>query len=391
MQLSEEVRMLRDMVDEFGKKEVLNDGYSKWEPKGEFPKDFVAKADGLGTMGLTFPEEYEGSAMSTIAASVVAERKAFYLPSWHLRWTASHGLAGYPIMTFGTETQKERLLPALANGEILGCYALSEANAGSDAAAIQTRAEFNKKRGGWILNGAKLWITNADEASVCVLFARVKGARSVKRHSGIAAFILESDEPGLKIPGVTVNVIPKRALRCSHFAEIVLDNVFVPKDDNVLGGDDGLARGFNMALETLNNGRINIAAQSVGLARRALHEAKEYGKARKAFDKRLIDMDVRATKLARLEAEADAAWELTLHASERKDLGKVYLYDASKAKLVASEVALQCAIENFRVAGAMGIMEESIAIPIINDALAMVTYEGTSSIQELTIAKSFRD
>jgi len=389
MQLSQEVRMLRDLVDEFGRKEVMDIGYSKLEPKGEFPQELIAKMNALGTMGLTFPEEYGGSAMSTVAASVVAERKAFYLPSWHLRWTASHGLAGYPILTFGTKEQKERFLPGLASGEILGCYALSEPNAGSDAAAIATRAEPSEKKGGWILSGTKTWITNADEASVCVLFARVKGDTSGKRHGGIAAFVLQSDEPGLKIPGVKVSVIPKRALRCSHFAEIALDNVFVPQE-NVLGLRDGLVRGFYMAMETLNNGRINIAAQSVGIARRALHEAKEYARAREAFGQRLIEMPKRATNLARLQAEVDAAWELTLHASELKDLGEEYLYFASEAKLVASEIALRCAIENYRVAGALGITEESIAIPIVNDAFAAVTYEGTSDMQELIIAKSLQ-
>lgn len=390
MQLSEEVRMIRNVVDDFGKREVLNYGYREWEPKGEFPREFIEKADRLGIMGLTFPVEYGGSAMSTVAASVVAEVTAYHLLSWHLRWTASHGLAGYPIMTFGTQEQKRRFLPRLASGEILGCYALSEPNAGSDAAALEARAEFDKTKGGWILSGTKTWITNADEASVCVLFARVKGDTSGKRHGGIAAFILESDEPGLKISGVTVRVIPKRALRCSHFAEISLNNVLVP-EDNVLGLNDGLERGFHMAMETLNNGRINIAAQSIGLARRALHEAKEYAKIREAFGKHLIEMPVLAGRLARLEAQADAAWELTLHASELKDLGEEYLIYASKAKLVASEIALACAIENFRISGAMGLTEESIAVPLINDALATVTYEGTSDIQDLTIAKSFAD
>lgn len=387
MEFSDEIRMLRNMIDEFGKRELMDVGYREFEPKGEFPDDFIRKSNELETMGLTFPEEYGGGGMNTVAASVVAERKAFYLPSWHLRWTASHGLAGYPIVTFGNDEQKQLYLPRLASGEILGCCALSEPDAGSDAAAIETRAVWDKKKRVWILNGTKTWITNADEACVGVVFARANSTRRAKRHEGITAFILESKKPGLKIPGVTVGVIPKWGLRCSHFCEMFLSDVVV-SSDSLLGE---VSNGFYIAMDTLNNGRINIAAQAVGIARRALHEMKEYAKMRRAFGKRLMDIDEKAKKIAWLETKVEAAWLMVLRASQAKDSGGDYRLEASQAKLFASRVAKETADFFSEFAAGVGYTLEYIAERIYQDARATVIYEGTSDVQELVIAKSFRD
>lgn len=286
-------------------------------------------------------------------------------------------------MTFGNEEQKKRILPRLATGEILGCYALTEPEAGSDAANIRASAERDRDKQGWILKGVKLYITNADNASVGVVFGRIKGDTSGKRHGGITAFILESDEPGLKTPGVKVNVISKWGLKCSHFAEVVLDNVFVP-DENVLGE---VGRGFHIAMETLNNGRVNIAAQAVGIARRALFEAEKYGNARIAFGKPVIKMESHARRLKHLQQKVDRAWELTLEASCAKDSGLDYRVEAAQAKLFASETAVECAMFNYRIQGGFGYTTASTAMSILHDALATITYEGTSDIQKLVIAR----
>lgn len=397
MQLSEEVRMLRDMVDDFGQKEVMDIGYAELEPKGEFPEEFVKKISDMGLMGISFPEEYGGMGMDTMATSVVGERLAFYWPSLQLIWSANVSLAGFPIMIYGNENQKQRFLPNLASGKILGCYALTEPDAGSDAANIKTTAEIKGQRDLWVLNGTKTFITNATNASVGIVFARIAGKRkSKRRHEGITAFLLSTEEPGLKRKQntlayppekITVRKIDKWGLRCSDFCEIILEDVHIA-EGNVLGEVGG---GFRIAMETLNNGRINIAAQAVGIARRALHEMKEYARSRKAFDKRLMDIDEKAKKIAWLETQVEAAWLMVLRASQAKDGRGDYRVEASQAKLFASRVAKETADFFSEFAGGVGYTLEYIAERIHQDARATLIYEGTSDIQELVIAKSFRD
>lgn len=384
--------MLRSMVDEFGRKEVLDVGYRVLEPKGEFPKDLVQKISQMGLMGISFPEEYGGLGMSTVATSVVGERLAFYWPSLQLIWSANVSLAGYPIMTFGTEEQKKRLLPRLATGEILGCYALTEPGAGSDAANIQARATSQPALGNrWLLEGAKTFITNANNASVCVVFARVKGRKSrkdTKRHAGITAFLVESNAPCLRLPpemgSIQVNKLEKWGLVCSHFCEFTLDCYL--EEGAVLGE---VGNGFHIAMETLNNGRINIAAQAVGIARRALYEAVNYARNREAFGKKLIEHPVRFSALADLRAKVDAAWQMALYASYMKDAGEDYKYAASEAKLFATETALECSLECLRVFGGPGYTLETIPMRIHHDALATIIYEGASDIQKMVIGKRF--
>jgi alkylation response protein AidB-like acyl-CoA dehydrogenase len=400
MQLSDDARMLRDLVDDFGKKELM-DAYRDLEPTEEFPTELVKKISDMGLMGISFPEEYGGMGMGTIATSVVGERLAFYWPSLQLIWSANVSLAGFPIATFGSERQKKTFLPRLATGDILGCYALTEPGAGSDAASIATTAirdeRDESKRNKFHIKGTKVFITNANNASVCVLFATPRVIHSngvqtlynknINRHAGITAFILDG-LPGLQVPRGTgtleVNTISKWGLKASHFCELVFDCYI--NEDNVLGE---IGKGFDVAMQTLNNGRINIAAQAVGIARRALHEAKEFAKTRRAFGKILIEMDTRTFPLASLEAQVEAAWQMTLAASASKDRGEDYRFLAAQAKLVASEVAVQCAMENYRMQGGIGYTRESISMSILHDALATITYEGTSDIQKLTIAKSF--
>jgi alkylation response protein AidB-like acyl-CoA dehydrogenase len=393
MQLSEEVRMLGDTVDDFGRKELMS-AYRDLEPKGEFPRELVSKISQMGLMGISFPEEYGGMGMNTVATSVVGERLAFYWPSLQLIWSANVSLAGYPVVKFGDEGQKQRILPYLATGEMLGCYALTEPGAGSDAANIQAKAEIRGQPDIWVLNGTKTFITNALDASLCVLFARVKahaGQGLGKRHEGISAFLLMSDGPGLKRnknpfyppEKIMVKKIDKWGLCCSKFCEIVLEDVAVA-EGNVLGE---IGKGFGIAMETLNNGRINIAAQSVGIARRALFEAEKYGSERVAFGAQIIKMKTQASRLKRLTQKVERAWELTLAASCAKDSGQDYRVAAARAKLFASETAVQCAMFNYRLHGGFGYTTESIAMPILHDALATITYEGTSDIQKLVITK----
>lgn len=389
MELSEDVRLLRGVIDEFGKKELM-DAYREREPKGEFPRDLVDKISQMGLMGISFPEEYGGMGMTTVATSVVGERLAYYWPSLQLIWSANVSLAGFPIVTFGTEEQKQRFLPRLAAGEILGCYMITEPDAGSDAANIKAHARQHHELGKrWLLEGTKTFITNAGNASVGIVFARGWNRQedpSKKRHAGITAFIIEG-YAGLRIPphmgSIGVKKIDKWGLRSSHFYEVVLECYL--EQGSVLGE---VGEGFHIAMETLNNGRINIAAQAVGIARRALYEAETYGTHRIAFGKPVIKFRVQADRLKRLINKLEKAWQLTLEASRLKDSGVDYRVAAAKAKLAASEIAVQCAMFNYRIQGGVGYTTESIALPILHDALATITYEGTSDIQRIVIAKS---
>ena len=393
MLLCEEHEMLRKTAREFVEKEVTPVGYYKLEQKGEFPKELFKKLVDMGYVGMSFPEEYGGMGADCLSTSIVAAELAFGWPSLQLVWSANESLSGFPIMKFGSEAQKKRLLPELASGNIMGCFALTEPDAGSDAANIQATAEleqFDWGRG-WVLNGHKTFITNADAASVGIVFARVKDKfkrASKKRHAGITAFLVKIDKQHLKDDRIELNDLAKWGLLSSHFCHIVLDNVEL-RENCVLGE---VGNGLHIAMETLNNGRVNIAAQSVGIARRALYEAKEYAKMRKVFGKTLMEFDEKAKELARLQTKADAAWLHVMRAAQARDKGlSDYITKASEAKLFVSEVAVECAMFNYRIQGGFGYTRESIAIPILHDALATVTYEGTSDIQELTIAKSFRD
>jgi len=389
MLLCEEHEMLRKTAREFVEKEVTPVGYYELEQKGEFPEELFQKLAKMGYVGMSFPEEYGGMGADCLSTSIVAAELAFGWPSLQLIWSANESLSGFPIKQFGNEEQKKRFLPGLAQGKMLGCYALTEPDAGSDAANIKMSAEIKGQPHIWVLNGTKTFITNADMASIGIVFARVKSISkrtSRKKHEGITAFIIDCHNGRLSSQ-VGVHNIPKWGLVSSHFCQVVLGDLLIPESD-VLGE---VGNGFHIAMETLNNGRINISAQSVGIARRALHEAKEYANMRKVFGKTIMEFDEKAKELARLQTKVDAAWLLVMCAAQARDKGlSDYITKASQAKLSASEVAVECALFNYRIQGGFGYTKDSIAMPILHDALATVTYEGTSDIQELTIAKSFR-
>ncbi|MBI2462831.1 MAG: acyl-CoA dehydrogenase family protein [Candidatus Spechtbacteria bacterium] len=387
---AEFLQMLREAVHEFVTREVVPYGYKVGEPLGEFPAAHLKKLFDLGVGSLVIPEKYGGGGASTEATSIVARELAYGWPSLHLVWSANNSLAAYPLVEFGTDQQKQKYLPYLARGEMFGCFALTETNAGSDAASLQTKAVWKPQRKGsskgvWVLNGSKIFITNPLNASIAIVFARVVGDYNPRRrHSGITAFILDSNGPGLKKKGVQISKIEKWGFCAAPFCEIFFSDVEISEYD-VLGK---IGQGFNIAMETLGNGRINIAAQSVGIARRALDEAVSYAKARQQFDRALFDNQSVAHELARLHAQIDAAWELTLCASRLKDAGKPYAQKSSEAKWFASEIALQAALYAYRIYGGNGYAADSVVMRILHDALATVTYEGASNIQLEVISKN---
>ncbi|MBI4068014.1 acyl-CoA dehydrogenase family protein [Candidatus Kaiserbacteria bacterium] len=365
------LRAILDTVRKFGEEELLP-AYTTHEEEGKFPAEPVKKAGSLGLFGLTIPEQYGGMGMNTVAASYVAREVAYYWPSFHLIWTANSSLAAFPIMYAGSEEQKKRILPKLASGEILGCYALTEPNAGSDARSMKIHAHLQKD--GWVVNGTKTFITNALHASVAVMFART-GFRD------ISAFVLES-APGLKHPGVNVRYLPKRVLKSSDFCEISFADAVLP-EDTLLQGD-----GWDIAMKTLDGGRINIAAQAIGMAMWIFDTALEWTKTRRQFDRAVWDNQKVRLDFAQAHARLEAAWTLVLAASEMRDRGEYCTKIASEAKENATEIAWQYGGKLATYFGGMAVTQEMPWLPRLMDIFPTLIYEGANNIQLEVIAKN---
>jgi len=372
----EETKMILDSVRSFCKRDAAP-VYKTHEADGRFPDLLIPKMAKLGLFGLTIPEEYGGLGQSTLVSSLVARELAYCWGALHLIWSANCSLAAFPIMFAGNEKQKRTYLPRLASGNFLGCYALTEPNAGSDAASLSTSAKY--KNGHWVLSGGKTFITNALHASLAIVFARTG-----KEKHDISAFILESDREGLQVPGVLVRKIEKRVLKSSDFCEIHFNNVELPTEA-ILGEKN---KGFKIAMATLDGGRINIAAQAVGLAARTFDDALLYvSKTRSQFDRMVWRNQGAQFQFADWFSELQAAWALTEHASCIKDSGAPITQLAATAKLFATRTAKRVALDASEYFGGMGLTEEFDALARTLDTLPTPIYEGASNIQRMVIAR----
>lgn len=374
----EETTMYISGLREFLRGEVLP-VWRDLEEAGQFPHEIVSKMGLLGILGLTIPDEYGGLGKGTYLSSLIARELAYIWPSLHLNWSANASLAAVPIMLAGTEEQKQKYLPRLASGEILGCYALTEADSGSDAASLETTAVKNGDV--WFVRGAKMFITNAAQASIGVIFART----GEKKHD-ISAFIIESGEGGTlgDYPGVTVNPISKRGLHSSIFCEIVLDDVCLPQDA-LLGR---LHEGFPIAMATLDGGRINIAAQAVGMAASVLDAALIEVKRRKQFGRPVWENQGVQFHFADWVAELRAAWALVEQVSRLRDAGYTPITEmASCAKLFATVTAKRICSNASEYFGAVGYTEDHWILSRVLDSFAPPIYEGSSNVQRIVIAR----
>jgi butyryl-CoA dehydrogenase len=280
-----------------------------------------------------------------------------------------------PILRYGTEEQKRRYLPVLASGRELGCYCLTEPQAGSDAASLQTTARLDGDR--WVLNGTKVFVTNAREAWVFIVYARteeVPGAR------GISAFLVERDYPGITVGKVE----RKMGLLASSTCEVLLEDCRVPRE-NLLGAR---GEGFKVALSTLDGGRIGIAAQAVGIARAALEESVAYAKERRQFGRPIAEFQAIQWKIADMATRIEAARLLALRAAWLRDQGKRCTVEASMAKLFASETAMFAAHQGVQIFGGYGYIKDYPVERYFRDAKITEIYEGTSEIQRMVIARN---
>jgi len=373
LELTEEQKMLQDVIREFSEKEIAPIA-AEIDVDETFPEETIKKMGELGFMGIPFPEEYGGVGMDTVSYSIVIEELAKVCASHSITCAAHTSLGANPIFLFGTEEQKKKYLPKLASGQTLGSLCLTEPEVGSDIQSIKTFAQ--KSVGGYIINGSKSFITNAGYAGIFIVLAATEVTESGNK---LSTFIVERDTPGLTIAAKE----KKMGWRASDTRQVHFDNLFV-SEENVLGE---LGQGFKQAVITLDGGRISIAAMSLGIAEAAYREAFKYSKERKQFGKPISDFQTIQFKLADMATEIEASRLLTYNAAFLKDQGKDYLIPASMAKLYASEVATRVASEAIQIHGGYGFAMEYPVERFFRDAKACEIGEGTSEIQRLLLAR----
>ena len=370
--IDEETSMIQETARAFAQNDVAPLA-EKIDQEHYYPAELIPKMAELGFMGAMIPEAYGGTELNQFAYALVVEELAAACASTSIIVSAHNSLCISPIVAFGTEEQKKKYLPPLADGSAIGCFALSEPGTGSDAASLTCVVK--KEGDDYIVNGTKNWITNGPDASTCVLFATMDQSKGYK---GVCAFVHDMD-----MPGVSVGKKEDKLGICgSSTSSIVYENVKLSKE-NLL---DEEFRGFNVAMDTLNGGRIGVAAQAVGIARAALNDALAYSKERKAFGKAVCEHQSIQNYLADMLIGVDCARFLTLSAARLKDEGKPYQRQASMAKLHASEVAMRCADKGIQIHGGYGYVKEYPAERHYRDAKITEIYEGTSEIQRLVIA-----
>lgn len=370
--LSEEERQIRDTVREFAQKELAptvaqRDEEERWD------RELFRRMANVGLTGLPYPEEYGGAGLGTFAWVLACEEIAAADMGMAVSLSV-HVLAQLPILSFGTDDQKRRLLPPMTAGDHLGAFALTEPNAGSDAAAIGLRAE--RTDAGYALTGSKIWITNGHESEVTIVFATVDRE---KGRDGITAFAVERPTPGLSVGGHE----KKMGIRDSVSAELVFDGAAVSEENRL--GKEG--EGLKVALSALGAGRISIAAACVGLARSALELAGRYALQRTQFGRPIADQEMVQAMLADGATKVEAARLLTWRAARLRDAGRPINAASSMAKMYASDAAMEVTTDAVQIYGGAGYSRENPVERLMRDAKGAQIYEGTNQIHRLIVAQ----
>ncbi|HZI92970.1 MAG TPA: acyl-CoA dehydrogenase [Patescibacteria group bacterium] len=373
MELDDEHRMLRQSIREFAESEIRPKA-AEYDRTRKFPHDEVRKCADLGLMGVMIPEEWGGSGMDSLSYVIVIEEISRADASLGVILSVNNSLYSHPISRFGTPEQKTKYLRPFAAGEKIGCYCLTEPDAGSDAGSLRTQAKLQGDK--WILNGSKVFVTNGIAADAAIVYAKTDPAAPSSK--GISAFIVEKDFAGYS----TGKPETKLGITSSGSVEIVLQNCEVPKE-NLLGE---VNKGFGIALHTLDGGRIGIAAQGLGIAQGAFDEALRYSKERRQFGVPISDHQVIQFYLADMATEIDAARLLAYRAARAKDTQERYTLEASMAKLFCAEVANRVAYKAVQIFGGYGYINEYPVERYFRDARICELYEGTSEIQRLVIS-----
>jgi alkylation response protein AidB-like acyl-CoA dehydrogenase len=374
-ELTEEQKMIQEMTRKFAEKEIKPVA-GELDRTHRHPAEILAKMGELGLMGITIPEKYGGAGMDYVCYVLSTIEISKACASCGVIMSVCNSLYNFPIYTYGTEEQKKRYLPPVASGEVLGCYGLTEAGAGSDPAGMKTTAVLDGNE--WVINGVKRFITSGNVARYCVLAAITDKAAGYK---GISSFIVDFENtPGFKVGTVE----DKLGINASGTAELIFEDARIPKE-NLLGKP---GEGFRQMLTTLDGGRIGIASQAIGIGRAAFEEAMEYSKTREQFGKPISTFQAIQWKLADMATQLDAAELLTLRAAWLEQNGKHYEKEAAMAKLVASDVAMAAGIEGVQILGGYGYCKDYSLERHMRDAKITQIYEGTNEIMRLVIARN---
>ena len=371
--LTEDQRMLKIMVADFAAKE-LEPIAAQIDEEARFPAESIPKMAGLGLTGVGFPEEYDGSGGGATEFCLVIEEISRVCAATGAILIASSSLVGKPIYMHGNEAQKKRFVPPIASGQMLGAFALTEAGAGSDPAALETTA--TRKDNGYVLNGSKIFITNGAEAGIVLVFASTDKSL---RHKGISVFILEKDTPGFSV-GKHEN---KMGIRGSSTVELVFEDCFVPEENRL--GNEG--DGFRLAISTIDASRVVVAAQALGIAQGAFDRALAYAKERQQFGRPIINFQAIQWMLADMATQIDAARLLVYRAACLQDRGQPFIKEASMAKVYAAETSSFVTNKAVQIFGGYGYIKEYPVERYLRDAKITEIYEGTSEMQRMTIAR----
>jgi len=373
-ELSEDQKMLRQVVREFAEKE-LAPGAAERDEKQEYPHEQMKLLGELGFMGIIVPEEYGGAGLGYIEYAILVEELSRVDASAGVIVAVNNSLYCGGICQFGTEEQKKTLLKDPATGKGLGAYSLSEANSGTDAASLKTRV--TPDGDSYVIDGTKMWVTNGANATHYIVFTTLDPEL---KHKGICALIVERNTEGLKI-GKKEN---KLGIRSSDTVELIFDKVRVPKG-NMLGEE---GHGFKIAMTILDNGRISIGAQAIGIAQGAFEASLKYANERETFGKPIIRHQAIQNKLADMATRIDAGRLLLYRTAWLRDNGKPFSKEASMAKLFCSETANWVASEAVQIHGGYGYLKDFPVERFMRDAKITEIYEGTSEVQRIVIARN---
>jgi alkylation response protein AidB-like acyl-CoA dehydrogenase len=376
-QLTEDQLLIQESAKDFAENEIAPSAVQR-DKEATFPYDIVKKLGELGFMGMMVPPEYGGAGLDTISYVLAMIEISKVDASCGVIMSVNNSLVCYGLEKYGSEFVKQKYLVPLAKGEKLGAFALSEPEAGSDATKQKTTAD--KDGDHFVLNGIKNWTTNGTTADYHLVVATTNKELG---HKGISTFVVEKGTPGFD-HGVKED---KMGIRSSDTSSLTFENCKVPAENMIW--EEG--KGFNFAMNTLNGGRIGIASQAVGIAEASLDAAVKYAKQRKAFGQTISNFQAIQFMLADMAVKVDAAKILTLKAAALKDAGKPYIKEGAMAKLYASKVAVQNALDAVQIHGGYGYVREYLVERYLRDAKITEIYEGTSEIQRIVIARALLD